>query len=223
MTAITQTDTANQSLVGSLGKAGSGTSADFNMFLKLLTTQMQNQDPLDPMDTAQYTQQLVQFSQVEQSLQQTATLKDILAQLTGGGMADAAAFIGKEAHFDSAISGLGASAPASWSWQAAGPVTSLTATITDASGKVVSTGTLSPDAAAGRFNWDGTMSSGGRASDGSYTLSLTGMNASGAAIPISIQSVGVVKNVMSGEGGVTLGVNGAQLPMSSLVGVSASG
>jgi flagellar basal-body rod modification protein FlgD len=222
MTAISQTDTKNQSLIGSLGKAGSGTSADFNMFLKLLTTQMQNQDPLDPMDTAQYTQQLVQFSQVEQSLQQTATLKDILAQLSGGSMADAAAFIGKEAHFDSAISGLGASGPASWSWQAPSDISSLTATVTDSSGKVVSTGSLSPNAASGRFNWDGTMSSGGRAPDGSYTLSLTGVNAAGATIPIGIQSVGTVKNVMSGAGGVTLGVNGAQLPMSALVGVSAA-
>lgn len=54
---------------------------DFDMFLKLLTTQMQHQDPLSPMDTAQYTQQLVQYSQVEQSIQQTALLKEILARL----------------------------------------------------------------------------------------------------------------------------------------------
>src|SRR3954470_2153628 len=155
MTAISSTDAA-ASITSQLGKTGSGTSADFNMFLKLLTTQMQNQDPLDPMDTAQYTQQLVQFSQVEQSLQQTSTLKDILAQLTGGGMADAAAFIGKEAHFNTAVSGLGASSPASWSWQAAGAISSMTATVLDASGQVVSSGTVSPNAASGRFNWDGT-------------------------------------------------------------------
>ncbi|CAA9508557.1 MAG: Flagellar basal-body rod modification protein FlgD [uncultured Sphingomonas sp.] len=45
---------------------------DFTMFLKLLTTQMQNQDPLSPMDTSQYTQQLVQYSQVEQSISRPA-------------------------------------------------------------------------------------------------------------------------------------------------------
>ena len=55
------------------------------MFLKLLTTQMQNQDPLSPMDTSQYTQQLVQYSQVEQSIQQNSTLKDILSSLDHAG------------------------------------------------------------------------------------------------------------------------------------------
>ncbi|PNB52618.1 flagellar hook capping protein, partial [Pseudomonas sp. FW305-130] len=54
-----------------------GIKADFNMFLKLLTAQMQNQDPLSPMDTSQYTQQLVQYSQVEQSAQQNTTLNSI--------------------------------------------------------------------------------------------------------------------------------------------------
>ena len=54
---------------------------DFDMFLKLLTTQMRHQDPLDPMDSSEYTQQLVQFSAVEQQVEQTALLKRILARL----------------------------------------------------------------------------------------------------------------------------------------------
>ena len=61
-------------------------SGDYTMFLKLLTTQMQHQDPLSPMDTAQYTQQLVQFSQVEQAITQTGVLREIrdgLSALSG--------------------------------------------------------------------------------------------------------------------------------------------
>src|SRR4051812_13135181 len=81
--------------------ATKGIGADFNMFLKLLTTQMQNQDPLNPMDTSQYTQQLVQYSQVEQTVQQTGTLKDILTRLTSQDMAQASSYIGKEASFNS--------------------------------------------------------------------------------------------------------------------------
>ncbi|WP_275426750.1 flagellar hook capping FlgD N-terminal domain-containing protein, partial [Enterobacter hormaechei] len=61
--------------------SSTGLNGDFTMFLKLLTTQMQNQDPLSPMDTTQYTQQLVQYSQVEQSMAQTTTLKSILSAL----------------------------------------------------------------------------------------------------------------------------------------------
>lgn len=56
-------------------------TGDFDMFLKLLTTQMQHQDPLNPMNSAEYTQQLVQFSGVEQQIEQVALLKQILAKL----------------------------------------------------------------------------------------------------------------------------------------------
>ena len=222
MTTVSQTDTSSQSsLIGSLGKSGSATSTDFNMFLKLLTTQMQNQDPLSPMDTAQYTQQLVQFSQVEQSLQQTSTLKDILAQLSSGNVANAAGFIGKEASFDTNVSGLSASAPAKWSWESSRDVTSLTAVVTDSRGVEVSRATLPAGGASGNYQWDGTKSNGGKAPNGSYTLTLTASDASGT-VPIGIHSVGTVKEVQSGSGGVTLGVNGAQLPLSSLVGITTS-
>lgn len=221
MTSVSQTDTSPQSLIGSLGKSGSATSADFNMFLKLLTTQMQNQDPLSPMDTAQYTQQLVQFSQVEQSIQQTGTLKDILSQLTSGNVANAAGFIGKEATFDSPISGLSASTPARWSWDATRDVSNLTAIVTDASGYEVSRTTIPASGASGSYQWDGTTSGGRKAPNGAYTLSLVATDASGN-VPVSIHSIGTVKEVQSGTGGVTLGVNGAQLPLSSLVGVSST-
>jgi len=89
------------------GSPLAGLSKDYTMFLKLLTTQMQHQDPLDPMDTSEYTQQLVQYSQVEQSIQQTGALKDILSQLGAQQMSQASSFIGREARFDSAVAGLG--------------------------------------------------------------------------------------------------------------------
>jgi flagellar basal-body rod modification protein FlgD len=221
MTAISQTDT-NQGLIGSLGKTGSATQPDFNMFLKLLTTQMQNQDPLDPMDTAQYTQQLVQFSQVEQSIQQTGTLKDILAQLTAGSVADAAGFIGKEASFDTNVSGLSDNGPAKWSWEGSRNVDSLTAIVTDASGREVSRTAIPATGAAGDYSWNGTTTSGGKAGNGSYTLALVATDANGASVPVSIRSIGTVKEVQSGSGGVTLGVNGAQMPLASLVGLTAN-
>ena len=56
-------------------------TADFNMFLQLLTTQLQYQDPLDPMDTSEYTQQLVSYSQVEQAIQQTGRLDQMFARM----------------------------------------------------------------------------------------------------------------------------------------------
>ena len=104
-------------------------NADFDMFLKLLTTQMQHQDPLDPMDTAQYTQQLVQYSQVEQSIEQTATLKEMLAAFGTQNLMQASALIGAQVETTSPISGLSATTPAQWTWSAPRDVASMTATI----------------------------------------------------------------------------------------------
>jgi flagellar basal-body rod modification protein FlgD len=219
--------TANTGSDASVGTAvGNGalakTSADFNMFLKMLTTQMQNQDPLNPMDTAQYTQQLVQYSQVEQSIQQTGTLKDILGRLTTQDMAQSSSFIGREAQFDSDVSGLSAAAPAQWAFTTDRAVGSLLATVTDSAGKVVDTRPVDP-ATSGRFSWDGKLSNGERAPAGSYSLSIQGADLSGTVVPVSVQSVGTVKQVTSANGVVQLGVNGADMPASKLIRVSSAG
>lgn len=196
--------------------ATSSLTADFNMFLNLLTTQMQNQDPLDPMDTSEYTQQLVQYSQVEQSIQQTSTLKDILSSLSTQDMAQAANFLGKQGEFDSPIAGLSADTPAQWHWQADRSVQSVAATISDASGRIVETRTI-PAGKAGDFAWDGSLATGGKAAPGSYKLELKGLDANGTNVPVTVHSVGTVSEVATVEGTVQLGVNGATLPASTMV------
>lgn len=195
-----------------------GLTADYSMFLKLLTTQMQNQDPLNPMETSEYTQQLVQFSQVEQSIQQTSALKDIIAQMSGQQLSQASGFIGREARFATNIAGLD-SDPATWTYEVAGAPTSLTATIMDASGAEMKVITLDP-ASSGRFEWDGMKSDGTRAPSGAYSLTLTGMDARGEALNSTINSVAVVKDVVAGGRELMLGVNGIRLPISGLIAVS---
>lgn len=219
MTIISGSD-ASQTLGGVTNAPKSAIGADFNMFLKLLTTQMQHQDPLDPMDTSEYTQQLVQYSQVEQSLQQTSTLKDILSRLSSQDMAQASAFIGREARFASPIAGLGA-APATWSYVADRQPSAITATVTDASGRVVNERTIAPGA-QGRYAWDGTTADGSRAADGAYTLSLKALDANGGTIPVTINSVAIVKDVVTDGTNVMLGANGVRMPLSSLLAVSAA-
>lgn len=201
--------------------ASAALNGNFDMFLKLLTTQMQNQDPLDPMETSEYTQQLVTYSQVEQSIQQSSTLKDILASLTTQDLAQSANFLGTHAVFDSATAGLSASTPADWSWEASRPVETLTATISDASGRVVETRVL--DAArAGSFSWDGARAAGGTAPAGSYTLALTALAADGSNVPVSIRSTGLIDQVETVGGTVRLGINGADFGVSELIRVRSS-
>lgn len=198
------------------GGALNALSADMDMFLKMLTTQMQNQDPLDPMDTSEYTQQMVQFSAVEQSIQQNATLESILATLSTQDMAKAANFLGTHAEFASPVSGLTSSEPAQWSWEADRPITSLTATIKNLAGQVVETREI-PAGPNGEFEWDGTLSNGGNAGAGVYVLELAGADSNGTRVPVGVRSVGTVDDVTLANGTVQLGVNGATMPASVLV------
>jgi flagellar basal-body rod modification protein FlgD len=197
-----------------------GLTTDYSMFLKLLTTQMQNQDPLNPMETSEYTQQLVQFSQVEQSIQQTSALKDILNQLDGQNLAQASGFIGREARFASNVSGLGADG-ATWTYTAVGSPASVTATILDANGKEVRVLDLGSDA-SGRIEWDGMKSDGTRAAEGAYVLQITALDSAGEGLDSTINSVAKVKDVIANGGDIMLGVNGIRMPISALIAVSAT-
>ncbi|MBB5685267.1 flagellar hook assembly protein FlgD [Sphingobium boeckii] len=198
--------------------ATTGISADFNMFLTLLTTQMQNQDPLDPMDSSEYTQQLVQFSQVEQSLQQTNALKDILGRLDAQDMAQASNYIGREARFDTPIAGLG-DAPATWTYVAGVEPASLKVSVLDASGAVVRTQTLDPET-QGRYSWDGTKDDGTQAAKGAYTLKIDALDSSGKAVSVAINSVGIVKEVVTDGSNVVLNINGVRFAIEGLVAVA---
>src|SRR3954471_21803903 len=155
MTSVTTPNPAAAATAKSATGTGSTPTinADFTMFLKLLTAQMQNQDPLDPMDTAQYTQQLVQYSQVEQSMKQTSTLKSILSSLGTQNLTQASSMIGHMVETNSSTAGLSGDTPAQWMWSAPRNVDTMTATITDSKGNTVDSRTVVGGAAAGSFSW----------------------------------------------------------------------
>lgn len=189
-------------------------NADFNMFVKLLTAQMQNQDPLNPMDTSQYTQQLVQFSQVEQSMAQTSTLKSMLAAMSNSDLTQASSLIGKQVSIDSGTATLKDS-PVGWSWSASRDVAALNATITDANGRTIDKRALTPTA-NGDFSWDGTLSGGGKAPQGSYTVNFTATDANGGDVPVSATTSGAIDQVSMESGKVMIGINGQNWPASAL-------
>ncbi|WP_426265899.1 flagellar hook assembly protein FlgD [Sphingomonas sp. LHG3443-2] len=219
MTAIskpTEASTAATPPTGLFGKAG----GDFDLFLKLLTTQMQNQDPLDPMDTAQYTQQLVQYSQVEQSIQQTGVLRNMLDKMSGDDLTSAGQLIGKTAEFDSSIAGLSATTPAEWRWTFAGKPSTVEAEILDSSGKVVATPKVPVDG-SGTLQWDGLLASGVRAPEGAYSLKLIAKTTDGSELASTLTSIGKVQEVVSRGGELWAGLGGAALPLVKLTRIAA--
>lgn len=162
----------------------------------------------------------MQYSQVEQSIQQTGVLRGMLARLSSSDMADAAALIGREVEFDSAVAGL-SDAPAAWSWSASRKLASLSGEIVDSSGRVVATVALDPAGATGKFRWDGRLSSGGMAPQGAYVLKLSVADAAGASVPVAVHSVGQVGQVVQSNGELWLDTGGVSLPMRELVKVAA--
>ena len=72
-------------------------SSDFETFLQMLTTQARYQDPLEPIDSSEYSAQLAQFSMVEQQVLSNDLLTALSAQLSGGGISQIASWIGMEA------------------------------------------------------------------------------------------------------------------------------
>jgi len=217
MTVTSTTAAAQTSAATTSTTLGNQASPDFNLFLKLLTTQAQNQDPLNPTDATQYTQQLAQFSQVEQSLQQTNTLKDILSRFSTQDLSSAANLIGREATFDSNTVGLTSKSPARWAYSNSGMTGPLTATIKDAGGRTVFTQTIDNNSGTGELTWTGTKSDGSQAADGAYTLTVKGQDSGGASVSATINAIGTVGDVQSKNNVVTVGINGAQLPLSSLI------
>jgi flagellar basal-body rod modification protein FlgD len=192
-------------------------TADYNLFLKLLTTQLQNQDPTNPMDSAQYTQQLVQYSQVEQSITQNKTLNSILSSLNMTSLTSSTSMIGQPVQLSSDKAGLSATAPAQWQWDATNPIDKLTATITDAKGKTVETFDLDVQGSSGQFSWDGSTKSGTKYTDGLYQLTLSGTTTAGAKISTTATALGKVDDVQMINGSPVVSINGAQYPTSMIL------
>jgi flagellar basal-body rod modification protein FlgD len=195
VTAATSTPTASTSATSPVGSAVDKTTiaGNFNTFLTLLTTQLKNQNPLDPLDTNQFTQQLVQFAQVEQQMKQNDQLTTLVAIEKSAQSTAALAFVGSTVAVDGQTAAL-TNGKTSWTLSVPKPV-SATVTIKNASGQSVYSGGFTMSAGTQAFSWDGRDGNGVQWPDGNYTISVTGKDASGQAVAIPSEVQGVVDSV----------------------------
>jgi flagellar basal-body rod modification protein FlgD len=204
---------------GSTTNSATGLAQNFNTFLTLLTTQLQNQDPLSPMDTNQFTQQLVSFSQVEQQINTNSNLQQLI-QLQGAGESIAALpLVGQNIEYNSATAPL-SNGQANFVYDLPSASTSTALTVVDSNGRVVYTQPGETDAGSHAFSWNGKTNAGVQLPDGNYTLKIQAADASGSAITPSIASIGSVQAVGVENGTATFTVNGMSVPMSELVTVN---
>ncbi|GGB34626.1 flagellar hook assembly protein [Roseibium aquae] len=202
------TGSAEQSLLG-----------NYDLFLTLLTTQIQNQDPLEPLDSAEYTNQLVQYSSVEQSIQTNDYLKELLASMQSAQASSYVSYLGTEVSAKGGTTSL-RGGTASWDFtlgqEAAGKVE-----IVNGSGNVVFSDDISMPAGSNSYVWDGKNDAGGVESDGSYTIRFDLKNASGNTITPSVEISGVVDGVDLSSGTPFLQIGGSRVPVSNVTSVRA--
>jgi len=222
MTAITATPVSTSTATTGTG-ASSASSAvnnteiasNFTEFLQLLTTQLQNQDPLSPMDTNQFTQQLVEFSQVEQQMKTNDSLSTLVTLQQAAQSTQALSLIGATVVVNGATTQFNGTNPATWSLNATKPATA-TITIADSTGQTAYTGTVGVNAGTQTFSWDGYGNNGQLWPPGSYTLTATAVDASGQSTAISTQVQAPVTSVDLTQTPPLLTINGQQYNMSQL-------
>lgn len=168
-------------------------AGNFNEFLQLLTTQLQNQNPLDPLDTNQFTQQLVEFASVEQQINMNTNLQTLVSLQQTAQSTQALSFVGQT------VTVSGATAPlvnnqAQWTFNPTAPA-AATFTITNSAGQTVfsQTGTVQPGSQ--QFNWNGLDNNGNQQPTGNYTLTISAAGANGQSVAIPTTVTGVVSSV----------------------------
>jgi flagellar basal-body rod modification protein FlgD len=165
---------------------------NFSQFLTLLTTQLKHQNPLDPLDTNQFTQQLVQFAQVEQQLKQNDQLATLVSLQKTAQSTAALDFVGQTVVVDGSTASL-ANGQANWSLNVPKPAT-VTINIRNSTGQNVFSGTYSMMAGINDFTWDGKSANGTVWPSGNYTMTVTAKDASGQTISVPTEVEGVVNS-----------------------------
>ncbi len=166
---------------------------NYTTFLQMLTTQLKNQDPLSPVDTNQFTQELVEFSGVEQQLQTNSQLGTLISLQQTAQSTAALNFVGKTVTFNSPTTQM-TSGQATWSLSSAKPA-NATITVKAANGQTVFSKSGALNAGTTPFTWNGVGNDGTQWPDGPYTISITASDATGQAVAVTSQASGVVSAV----------------------------
>lgn len=206
---------------GGTGSTGStaataSLSDNFDNFLTLLTTQLQYQDPLSPMDANEFTSQLVQFSQVEQSIATNKNLEGLIALQQAGQSVAAVGYLGKT------VEALGNSAPlvdstATWNYALGQEASINVLRIVDATGKTVKVLSGETDPGKHTLTWDGKDDNGIQMPDGVYSLVVAPQNLDGEPMESASSFTGIVTSVATVDGQITLDVQGVGITLDELL------
>lgn len=221
MTTVSNANTAQTATTGvgtsssaaPSGNTGAASIANtFDQFLTLLTTQLKNQNPLDPLDTNQFTQELVQFASVEQQIKQNTTLTALLTSAQASTATNALGFVGKTITADGAATNL-KNGSATWKLTVPRAASQAVITVKDTNGAEIYSETRSLNAGSQDFTWNGKTTGGATAPAGTYSISVVAKDISGAGVPVYSEISGIVDAVDLTSNPPVLWIGGIGVPV----------
>jgi len=169
-------------------------SGNFSTFLTLLTTQLKNQDPTSPMDSNQFTQQLVMYSQVEQQISTNDNLKTLITQGSSNAATLAASYLGKKVSITTGNASLSGGS-ANWTYNLSSTAATTQLNVSDANGRIVYSTAGQTTSGNSSFAWDGKDNNGNQLPDGTYKLTVAAADAAGNDVKSSVASAGTVAQI----------------------------
>jgi flagellar basal-body rod modification protein FlgD len=192
-------------------------TGDFNTFLKMLTTQLQHQDPTNAMDPTELTNQLVSFSQVEQQISMNSNLQALISLQQTQALTTGAELVGRTV----SISGntLPLQDGRARLQLPAGAAVAAQVQVADRNGAILRSETVRLGSTPTAWSWNGRSDGGARMPDGAYTYSVTGLAPGDATTAMTASALGTATGVQRQGNGLNLMFGSAGVPMDRVVSV----
>jgi flagellar basal-body rod modification protein FlgD len=198
------------------GAASTKLAEDFSQFLTLLTVQLQNQDPLSPMDTTEFTNQLVAFTGVEQQINTNQKLDSMVALQIGSAYSASQNYVGKKVSYvSSEFQFTGAPSEMRYSLDKEATVSKIN--IFNEAGKVVYSTDAAKTPGVKEFVWNGQLNNGGVAPPGTYQIRVDAIDSEENPIQANTVVSGVVRGTESQNGQIFLLVGERAVPLSNIL------
>lgn len=222
LASVTAQQNSANAATGTTSQSGStalnSLSANFNDFLKLLMTQLQNQDPTSPMDTNEFTSELVQFASVEQQINTNTSLTQLIQATQGSEVMQASSITGKSVTVNSDHLAL-QDGKGTIQFTASAAEQVAIGIYSDSGAKLYDT-TMTAKKGSNTWTWDGSDSSGHSLPDGSYKVAVIGANADGSTSALTFSVIGKATGVQNTSNGVQLQVGGLSVDFSKVQSVA---
>jgi flagellar basal-body rod modification protein FlgD len=206
---------ATGSAISQVGTSALGSlSGNFTDFLSMLMTQLQNQDPTSPLDSNQFTSELVQFTSVEQQISTNSDLTQLIQLTQASQIEQSASLIGKPVTATSSqLSLQNGNSKINFNTTTAEPVA---VAVYNSAGSQVQTAALTTTAGANSWTWNGKSATGMTEPDGAYTVTVTALGVNGATSQIPFTVTGTATSIQNNSGTVQVQMGGLTLPFSAV-------